>query len=101
MKKLDHILQIQVSNKMDDTARKSIVDPTIIKECSAESLKTVMEICLRCLSNEPADRPSIEDVLWTLQFAAQLQDPWRADSQPHTSAKSNTVFRNLAFDFDV
>ncbi|XWS08181.1 hypothetical protein CRYUN_Cryun41cG0057900 [Craigia yunnanensis] len=71
---------LQVSNKMDDTARRSIVDPTIIKEYLAESLKTVMDICLRCLSNEPADRPSIEDVLWTLQFAAQLQDPWRVDS---------------------
>ncbi|XWS74660.1 hypothetical protein CRYUN_Cryun01aG0017000 [Craigia yunnanensis] len=68
---------LQVSNKMDDRARRSIVDPTIIKECSAESLKIVMEICLRCLSNEPADRPSIEDVLWTLHFAAQLQDPRR------------------------
>ncbi|XP_039070524.1 probable inactive leucine-rich repeat receptor-like protein kinase At3g03770 [Hibiscus syriacus] len=71
---------LQVSNKMDDTARRSIVDPTIIKECSPESLKTVMEICLRCLSNEWTDRPSIDDVLWTLQFAAQLQDPWRLDS---------------------
>ncbi|KAL4366891.1 hypothetical protein GQ457_05G032790 [Hibiscus cannabinus] len=67
---------LQVSNKMDDTARRSIVDPTIIKECSAESLKTVMEICLRCLSDDPTDQPSIDDVLWTLQFAAQLQDPW-------------------------
>lgn len=74
------MLQLQVSNKMDDTARRSIVDPTIVKECSAESLKTVMEICLRCLSDEAGDRPSVEDVLWTLQFAAQLQDPWRLDS---------------------
>ncbi|XVE68520.1 hypothetical protein DITRI_Ditri09bG0074700 [Diplodiscus trichospermus] len=65
---------LQVSNKMDDRARRSVADPTVIKECSSESLKTVMEICLRCLSNEPADRPSVEDVLWTLQFAAQLQD---------------------------
>ncbi|XVF24592.1 hypothetical protein REPUB_Repub13aG0141000 [Reevesia pubescens] len=84
---------LQVSNKMDDTARRSVVDPKIIKECSAESLKTVMEICLRCLSNEPADRPSIEDVLWTLQFAAQVQDSWRIDShqinQPtHVSSSS-------------
>ncbi|EXB97692.1 hypothetical protein L484_020242 [Morus notabilis] len=39
-----------------------------------------MEICVRCLSNEPADRPSIEDILWTLQFAAQVQDSSREDS---------------------
>ncbi|GMJ14383.1 hypothetical protein like AT3G03770 [Hibiscus trionum] len=71
---------LQVSNKMDDTARRSIVDPAIIKECSAESLKTVMEICLRCISDDSTGRPSIDDVLWTLQFAAQLQDPWRLDS---------------------
>ncbi|OMP08435.1 hypothetical protein COLO4_06472 [Corchorus olitorius] len=84
---------LQVSNKMDDTARRSIVDPTIVKECSGESLKTVMEICLRCVSNEAADRPSVEDVLWTLQFAAQVQDPWRLDSSHHhhSTAPQQTI----------
>ncbi|TYI24035.1 hypothetical protein ES332_A06G205400v1 [Gossypium tomentosum] len=85
---------IQVSNKMDDTARRSIVDPTIIKECSTESLKTVMDICLRCLSDDPTARPSIEDVLWTLQFAAQLQDPWRHDSH-HIHCLSDSNPNNL------
>lgn len=36
-----------------------------------------MEIALRCLLDDPADRPSMEDVLWNLQFAAQVQDGWR------------------------
>ncbi|GLT88685.1 hypothetical protein SLE2022_067010 [Rubroshorea leprosula] len=72
---------LQVSLTMDDTARRSIADPKIVKECSAESLKIAMELCLRCLSNEPADRPSVEDVLWNMQFAAQLQDSPRGDSQ--------------------
>ncbi|TYJ31297.1 hypothetical protein E1A91_A06G188500v1 [Gossypium mustelinum] len=85
---------IQVSNKMDDTAQRSIVDPTIIKECSTESLKTVMDICLRCLSDDPTARPSIEDVLWTLQFAAQLQDPWRHDSH-HIHRLSDSNPNNL------
>jgi hypothetical protein len=34
----------------------------------------VMEICLRCLAKEAAQRPSVEDVLWNLQFAAQVQN---------------------------
>ncbi|KAJ7982480.1 Protein kinase [Quillaja saponaria] len=71
---------VQVSIKTDHTARRSIVDPAVHKECSEESLKTMMEICVRCLSNEPTQRPSVEDVLWNLQFAAQVQNSWRHDS---------------------
>ncbi|CAN6562109.1 unnamed protein product [Malus baccata var. baccata] len=70
---------LQVSLTTDDTARRSIVDPAVQKECSDESLKTMMEICVRCLSDEAADRPSVEDILWNLQFAAQVQDSARYD----------------------
>ena len=48
-----------------------------------------MEICLRCLAKEAAQRPSVEDVLWNLQFAAQVQDDWRAgDSRSQSSEES-------------
>ncbi|KAL5219566.1 hypothetical protein ABZP36_020250 [Zizania latifolia] len=56
--------------------RRGFADPEVSKECSDESLRTVVEICLRCLAKEPAQRPSIEDVIWNLQFAAQVQDDW-------------------------
>ncbi|GMP98300.1 hypothetical protein CsSME_00046246 [Camellia sinensis var. sinensis] len=65
----------------DDAARRGIVDPAIQNAYSDESLKTMMEICIRCLLKDPEVRPSIEDVLWNLQFAAQVQDAWRGDSQ--------------------
>ena len=65
----------------DDAARRNIVDPAILSTYSDESLRTMMEICIRCLHNNPPDRPSVEDVLWNLQFAAQVQDAWRGDSQ--------------------
>ncbi|TVU41550.1 hypothetical protein EJB05_15078 [Eragrostis curvula] len=61
--------------------RRSFVDQSVSKACSDESLRTVMEICLRCLAKEAAQRPSVEDVLWNLQFAAQVQDDWRGDSR--------------------
>lgn len=57
-----------------DEARKSIVDPAVMNECSDESLKRMIELCLRCLSNEPMDRPSVEEALWNLQFATQIQN---------------------------
>ncbi|KAA8516894.1 hypothetical protein F0562_017288 [Nyssa sinensis] len=73
--------QLQESIAADDAARRSLVDPAVHNACSDESLKTVMEVCIRCLHKNPADRPSVEDVLWNLQFAAQVQDAWRGDSQ--------------------
>lgn len=71
------VAQLQVSMTVDDVARRNIVDPSIHKECSDESLKIVMEICIRCLSKEPSDRPSVDDVLWNLQFAAQVRESSR------------------------
>lgn len=75
------IEQLQASIAADDSARRNVVDPAVQKACSDQSLKTMMEICVRCLLKDPAERPSVEDVLWNLQFAAQVQDAWRGDSQ--------------------
>lgn len=73
--------QLQASIIADDTSRKSFIDPAVKNSCSGESVQTMIEICLRCLLKDVAERPSIEDVLWNLQFAAQVQDAWRGDSQ--------------------
>ncbi|CAN6286563.1 unnamed protein product [Urochloa humidicola] len=64
----------------DRVRRRSFADPAVSKGCSDESLRTVMEICQRCLAKEPAQRPSVEDVLWNLQFAAQVQDDWEVEA---------------------
>ncbi|XP_054804402.1 probable inactive leucine-rich repeat receptor-like protein kinase At3g03770 [Prosopis cineraria] len=72
---------LQASIVADDDARRSVVDPVVRRASLDQSLKTVMEICVRCLAKEAEERPSIEDVLWNLQFAAQVQDSWRVDSR--------------------
>ncbi|CAN1298260.1 Probable inactive leucine-rich repeat receptor-like protein kinase At3g03770 [Linum perenne] len=71
--------ELQVSAAADDTARRSIVDPNVQKECSNESLKTMVDTCTRCLTDDPSTRPSIGDVIWNLQFAAQVQESWKGD----------------------
>lgn len=87
---------MQASLGADEDARRSIVDQAIRKACLEQSLKTMMEICVRCLIKEPAERPSIEDVLWNLQFAAQVQGAWRGDSQSSEGSPGSpqrTAFR--------
>lgn len=82
------MMQLQASIISDDEARRSIIDSSIRNTCLDQSLKTMMEICVRCLVKEMEERPSIEDVLWNLQFASQVQDAWRggeslsSDSSP-------------------
>ncbi|KAK4256483.1 hypothetical protein QN277_009336 [Acacia crassicarpa] len=71
---------LQVSLTTDEIARRSIVDPVVHKQCSDESMKRVMELCVRCVSEDPSERPSVEDALWNLQFAAQVQNSWGGDS---------------------
>ncbi|CAN6203112.1 unnamed protein product [Urochloa humidicola] len=68
--------------------RRMLVDPSVGRSCSDESARTAMEICLRCLAKEAAQRPSVEDVLWNLQFAAQVQDDCRGDSRSQSSEES-------------
>ncbi|GMH11231.1 hypothetical protein Nepgr_013072 [Nepenthes gracilis] len=66
--------------KADNMGRGSIIHPAAGAECANDSLKTLMELCVGCLSIEPKNRPSIEDVLWNLHFAAQMQDSWQEES---------------------
>ncbi|XP_024986667.1 probable inactive leucine-rich repeat receptor-like protein kinase At3g03770 isoform X2 [Cynara cardunculus var. scolymus] len=53
--------------------RQRIVDPIVLTTCSQESLSIVISITNKCISPEPANRPSFEDMLWNLQYAAQVQ----------------------------
>ncbi|CAN6439896.1 unnamed protein product [Victoria cruziana] len=74
--------QMLASITGDQATLRSMVDPPIRDACSDQSLRTVMEIGVRCLSEEPTERPSVEDVLWNLQFAAQIQEASRSEGSP-------------------
>lgn len=79
-----------MSLSADGAARRSIADPLVHKDCSDESLKTMMEICLRCLDTEKMNRTSVEDVLWNLQFAIQVQESFKGESHNFQDKMSQT-----------
>ncbi|XP_024523843.1 probable inactive leucine-rich repeat receptor-like protein kinase At3g03770 [Selaginella moellendorffii] len=58
----------------DSVFRTEMVDSAISGTCSEDSLSTVLEIAAKCLSSDLTARPSMEDVLWNLQYAVQVQD---------------------------
>ncbi|KAM1058465.1 hypothetical protein ACFX2B_023105 [Malus domestica] len=66
--------------------RRRILDPIVLTTCSQESLSIVVSITKKCISPEVAARPSFEDVLWNLQYAAQVQAT--ADSDQKSDSTS-------------
>ncbi|KAF5799641.1 putative protein kinase RLK-Pelle-LRR-VI-1 family [Helianthus annuus] len=72
--------------------RQRIVDPTVLTTCSQESLSIVISITNKCISIEPTNRPSFEDVLWNLQYAAQVQATAESE-QKSEGAAYDTSFK--------
>ncbi|KAL8245301.1 hypothetical protein R6Q59_011559 [Mikania micrantha] len=75
----------------DDAAIKDIVDPAVRDACCDQALTTMAEICSRCLVNDPSQRPSVEDMLWNLQFAAQVQDAWHSSEGSPVSYSQTAI----------
>ncbi|XP_057982171.1 probable inactive leucine-rich repeat receptor-like protein kinase At3g03770 [Malania oleifera] len=68
--------------------RRKIVDPIVLTTCSQESLSIVISITNKCMSPESSARPSFEDVLWNLQYAAQVQATADADQKSDVVSES-------------
>uniref|UniRef100_J3KWJ5 Protein kinase domain-containing protein n=1 Tax=Oryza brachyantha TaxID=4533 RepID=J3KWJ5_ORYBR len=51
-----------------------IVDRRIAGTVRSAALRKYGETAARCLADRAADRPSMEDVVWNLQFVARLQE---------------------------
>lgn len=59
------------SPKISDAA-----DPSLRGTFAHGSLKTAVQITVNCLGDDPNRRPSIDDVLWHLQYSNQVQEGW-------------------------
>ncbi|XP_019195197.1 PREDICTED: receptor-like protein kinase FERONIA [Ipomoea nil] len=51
-----------------------IVDPNLKGQIASECLIQYVEIACNCLKDQGIDRPAMNDVVWGLEFALQLQD---------------------------
>ncbi|CAH9115220.1 unnamed protein product [Cuscuta europaea] len=69
-------LQIEICLAESPGKLRNLTDPCIRSTFAYESLKTTVQIALNCLNQEPSRRPSIEDVLWHLQYSIQVQEGW-------------------------
>ncbi|KAJ9140188.1 hypothetical protein P3X46_030864 [Hevea brasiliensis] len=66
------LLNALASCNSPDSHRK-LINPIVLATCSQESLSIVLSITNKCICSESWSRPSFEDILWNLQYAAQIQ----------------------------
>lgn len=66
------------------TQLRSVIDPSIRGTYAFQSLKTTVEVTVNCLETDPRKRPSIEDVLWNLQYSIQVQEGWTSSENLST-----------------
>ncbi|KAJ4973082.1 hypothetical protein NE237_006256 [Protea cynaroides] len=78
-----NMLKIELEESLMDIPSKlrGATDPSMRGTFAYQSLRTAVEITLNCLSKEPSQRPSIEDVLWNLQYSIQVQDGWSSSGR--------------------
>ncbi|KVI06170.1 probable inactive leucine-rich repeat receptor-like protein kinase At3g03770 isoform X2 [Cynara cardunculus var. scolymus] len=69
----DEFLTNEMASFETEEERKKVVDPVVLASCSQESLSVIISITKKCFCGDSWDRPSFEDVLWHLQYAAQVQ----------------------------
>ncbi|KAK7274752.1 hypothetical protein RIF29_15850 [Crotalaria pallida] len=60
----------------------SATDPSLRGTYAYESLKTAVRITINCLSKVSSNRPSIEDILWNLQYSMQVQESRTSSANP-------------------
>ncbi|XP_059447688.1 probable LRR receptor-like serine/threonine-protein kinase At1g14390 isoform X2 [Corylus avellana] len=69
-------LQLELGLAESASQLRSATDPSFQGTFAYQSLKTTVGITLNCLCKDPRKRPSIEDVLWNLQYSIQVQEGW-------------------------
>ncbi|CBI15635.3 unnamed protein product, partial [Vitis vinifera] len=78
-------LQNEMASFGSQDGRRRIVDPTVLATCSQESLSIAISITNKCISLDSSTRPSAEDILWNLQYAAQIQTTADGDQRTDTA----------------
>ncbi|KAK7824959.1 putative lrr receptor-like serine/threonine-protein kinase [Quercus suber] len=77
-------LKLELEKGLTESKLRAATDPSIQGTFAYQSLKTTVEITINCLGKDPSMRPSIEDVLWNLQYSIQVQEGWTSSGNVST-----------------
>ncbi|XWS60288.1 hypothetical protein CRYUN_Cryun07bG0023600 [Craigia yunnanensis] len=71
--KKEATLRDELASLSNQDGRPRIMNPVVSATSSQESISIVISLTNKCICPELWSRPSFEDILWNLQYAAQVQ----------------------------
>ncbi|KAM0009228.1 putative protein kinase RLK-Pelle-LRR-VI-1 family [Helianthus debilis subsp. tardiflorus] len=77
--------ELEIGLTESPTRLKEVADPSIRGTFAYESMKTAAQIAINCLNEDTSVRPSIEDVLWNMQYSVQVQEGWNSSGNLSTN----------------
>ncbi|KAF1002403.1 putative LRR receptor-like serine/threonine-protein kinase At1g14390 isoform X2 [Apium graveolens] len=80
----DTKVQLEMNLVESPAKLREAVDPLIRGTFAYESLKTAVQISVNCLSDDSDKRPTIDDVLWHMQYSIQVQEGWTSSGNLST-----------------
>ncbi|KAF5199215.1 Receptor-like protein kinase [Thalictrum thalictroides] len=83
-----HRIQLEQGLADSPSQLHELVDASIRNTLAYESLRTTVQVTINCLSKDPSQRPSIEDVLWNLQYSVQVQEGWMPSGDSFSANRS-------------
>lgn len=76
--------QLEIGLTESPARLKETADSSIRGTFAYESMKTAAQIAMNCLNEDVSVRPSIEDVLWHMQYSVQVQEGWNSSGNLST-----------------
>ncbi|CAH1417139.1 unnamed protein product [Lactuca virosa] len=77
--------ELEIGLMESPTKLKEAADSSIRGTFAYESMKTAVQIAINCLNEDVNVRPSIEDVLWNMQYSVQVQEGWNSSGNLSTN----------------
>ncbi|KAG6729102.1 probable receptor-like protein kinase At5g24010 [Carya illinoinensis] len=72
----------------------NIIDPLLVGDINHDSLRKFGETAEKCLKGDGANRPTMLDVIWDLEYALQLHQT-AVHREPHEDTTTNVFFVEL------
>jgi len=86
---LSHVLRVVLGEESGQERLKEFVDPSLRENCPFELAMFVIEMIDNCISNDPASRPSVHEIVQSLSITLNSSLSWERSMKTNVSVAAS------------